>query len=302
MDQMDDFLASLPDEEPPHPLTQGAPPPHNATPIRARSPPHAHSHHPPHSTHADPLKPAPAVHSMRTDSRQCLQTRRDSHASATSSSIQPASSLDTTLPALHPHPHPHLPFNPAEASAAHAAAHNAAILDRKQAQQQSALQLPCITPLPPPSVASDSSASFTLPPVCPNPTDASSSAVDATVQSVESIAAAAAAAGVRGSPSEARSARVSRASSSVRSEQSVGSLSPEKAAVKEQRHKVKVHSPMRSGVQDVLVTFSMRRGLQQKSKIKKKEEAEKSALWVCSCCLHMQLPSHKHSQASLRDL
>jgi len=45
-----------------------------------------------------------------------------------------------------------------------------------------------------------------------------------------------------------RSARVSRASSSVRSEQSVGSQSPDKAAAKQERHKVGLCMPSLSGV------------------------------------------------------
>ena len=228
---MDDFLASLPDEDPPAAST-GAPSPLDPTPNPPRFPPHAHSRQASVCAHADPFNQAVAVHNS---SWQWLETRRGTHASATTSSS------GTTLPALI-HPQLHTP-SPA-ANTAHAATQNANTLDRPQGQQQQpAFHLPCIPQHTPSSMASESSAGCSLPPVHPSPMDVSSSAVGATEAPVESpagVAASAAGGGESAGGGGERSARVSRASSSVRSEQSVGSLSPEKTAAKEQRHKVKI--------------------------------------------------------------
>ena len=86
-----------------------------------------------------------------------------------------------------------------------------------------------------------------LPPIHESPNEQSTGPIDPNGVSSDSGLAAAAATVVGGGEedsqeaargSNCRSARVSRASSSVRSEQSVGSQSPDKAAAKQERHKV----------------------------------------------------------------
>lgn len=243
IDQMDDFLASLPDDE-------AAPPPAQASPLTLASPSlsacslplvsmplHRHLSDSSRTWQAfsQPVIEEPA---MQAGFSQHLEMRRASHARATTSSIPPARSLDTSLPALHPHSN----ISDCAASTAHLTMGNSTPLGRKQAQQQQQLpgfHLPSISPPIPQSTTPSSSSSFSLPPVFPHPINVSSPrTVDTTAPPIDSIEAAAAAGdGLR--LSRERSARVSRASSSVRSEQSVGSLSPDRAAAKEQRHKVK---------------------------------------------------------------
>ena len=250
MDQMDDFLASLPDDEAPPPLRQALPSTLASTSVPARSPLLAsmpYRCHLSHSAHTGQGSSQPAfdVQSMQAGSSQQLETRRDSHARATTSSIPPASSLDTSLPALRPQSN----SSNLTASTAHLAVGSSTPLGRKQVQQQQQQQqqqqppgfhLPAIPPPIPQSTAPSRNSSFSLPPVVPSLTDVSSThTMGITEPSVEAGEAAAAAAGDGLRVGGDGSARVSRASSSVRSEQSVGSLSPDRAAAKERRHKVK---------------------------------------------------------------
>ncbi len=92
---------------------------------------------------------------------------------------------------------------------------------------------------------------ISLPPIQESPSERSTDPVDPNGLSRDGLAAAAATA-VGGSEEDSqeaarggngRSARVSRASSSVRSEQSVGSQFPDKAAAKQERHKVGLCMP-----------------------------------------------------------
>ena len=263
MDQMDDFLASLPDDESLPILTEVSTsslassslpahlPPHASTPYRRQLADSSYAG-------ADSSQLALAVQStqsvqsiQKVQSVQSMQggscerleeTRRGSHARASTSSSLPASSLDTSLPAVQVHMNT---SKPAASAAPFAVGDSVTRLGRKHVpqQQQPGFHLPSITPLMPPSTTPSNSSSFSLPPVLPNPIGVSSACpVAATAPLVESAAAAAgagaAAAGDGMKLHGEKSARVSRASSSVRSEQSVGSLSPDRVAAKEQRHKV----------------------------------------------------------------
>ena len=246
MDQMNNFLASLPDDEAPPPR-QASPATIASTSLPACSPLLAsvlHYRHLSDSTHTGQgsSQPAGDVQSMQAGSCQQLEMRRGSHARATTSSIPPASSLDTSLPELRPQSD----ISDLKASNAHLAMGNSTPLPRKQVQQQQqqpqapGFHLSAIPPPIPPNTAPSSSSSFSLPPILPSHIDVSSTGtLGITEPAVESTEAAAAAAGDGVRVTGDGSARVSRASSSVRSEQSVGSLSPDRAAAQQQRHKVK---------------------------------------------------------------
>lgn len=247
MDQMDDFLASLPDDESATLLTEVS----TSSPALASLPTHLLPHMPYRrqlagSNHAgaEPSPPAFAVqsvHNMQGGSCEGMETRRGSHARASTSSILPASSLGTSLPAVQLHM---TTSKPAASAAPFAVGDFTTQSGRKHVQQQQpGFHLPSVTLPMPPSMTQSHSSSCALPPVFPNPNSVSSAChAAATAPSVESAAAGAGAAAAAAEdalrPNWARSARVSRASSSVRSEQSVGSLSPDRVAAKEQRHKV----------------------------------------------------------------
>ena len=256
MDQMDDFLASLPDDEPP--LAQASP----LASLPAYFPSHASMPHccllsSSSRTGQDSSQPAvdvqsvQSMQSMQAGTGQQSETRRGSSVRATTSSIPPAFSLDISLPALLPQSN----ISSLAATTAHLAKRNSTPFSRKQVQQQQqhqpppGLHLPAISPPIPQSTTPNSTSSFSLPLIFPDPMDVSSARTMATATSclepteaaaAPTQAAAAAGGGVRLSGDG--SARVSKASSSVRSEQSVGSLSPDRAAAKERRHKVKSRS------------------------------------------------------------
>ncbi len=93
---------------------------------------------------------------------------------------------------------------------------------------------------------------ISLPPIQESPNEWSTVPEDPNGVSSDTGLAAATATAVGGSEEDSqeaarggvgRSARVSRASSSVRSEQSVGSQSPDKATAKQERHKVSLYMP-----------------------------------------------------------
>ena len=250
MVQMDDFLASLPDDEPPPPLAQASP----LASLPAYFPSHASMPHccllsSSSRTGQDPSDPAVNVQSMQAGTCQQSETCRGSHVRATTSSIPPAFSLDINLPVLLPQSN----ISSLAATTAHLAKRNSTPFGRKQVQQQQqqhqpppGLHLPAISPPIPQSTTPNSTSTFSLPVIFPDSMDVSSARTMATATSclepTEAAAAptqAAAAAGDGMRLSGDGSARVSKASSSVRSEQSVGSLSPDRAAAKERRHKVK---------------------------------------------------------------
>ena len=101
--------------------------------------------------------------------------------------------------------------------------------------------------------ATNTGLRISLPPIQESPNEPFTGPEDPnSVRSSDSGRAAAMATAVGGSEEDSqeaargnngRSARVSRASSSVRSEQSMGSLSPDKAAAKQERHKVGLYMP-----------------------------------------------------------
>ena len=303
MDQMDDFLASLPDDDSP----SLQPSPSASFPASALvfsySSSHAHTSHPPLPAHAAqrggvpcPLpvtvngisQPAPA---LQAGTSFLLDPRRASHAQATSSHPQQISSiggnLDTRLPAVHPPPSARAPAAiTAQAAPAEAASSGSKML---QKQWQDGFHLPVLVP-PLANAPTNNACDLSLPAIHTQPLGLSARPVDtikwpdssaaaaaataagsattaatiaaagaditaaataaaaaATAQAdplyaMAGSAAAAAAVDVQGSSGE-RSARVSRASSSVRSEQSVISQSPDKAAAREQRHRVRRFLP-----------------------------------------------------------
>lgn len=250
MDQMDDFLASLPDDEslPSLKVSSSSPastslpaclPPHANTPYRRQLADSTHTAAE-SSQLAFAVQSTQSVQSMQGGSGERLETRRGSHARASTSNILSASSVDTSLPAVQLHMNT---SKPAASAAPFAVGDSITQSGRKHVhQQQSGFHLPSVTLPTPPSITPSNSSSFSLPPVFPNPIGVSSAyPVAATATSIESTTAAAGAGAAAGDGLKLngeRSARVSRASSSVRSEQSAGSLSPDRAAAKGQRHKV----------------------------------------------------------------
>ena len=244
MDQMDDFLASLPDDGALPPPVQASPSTLASTSLPACSLALASMPLRRHLSDSSRIgqafsQPAIDVQSMQAGSSQHSETRWGSHARAMTSSPPAAPSLDTSLPALQPHSN----ISDSAASTAQFTMGNSPPLGGKQVRQQQqprGFHLPSISLPIPQSTTPSSSCSLSLPPVFPNPIDGSSASnAGSTAPSAESTEAAGATAGDGLRLSGERSARVSRASSSVRSEQSVGSLSPGQAAAKEQRHKVK---------------------------------------------------------------
>lgn len=265
-DLMDDFLASLPDDDSSLPL----PPPSASFPASTLASPYSSSHA--HTSHAHPpahasqtrgfpqplpttvlgtSQTAPALQAG-TSSLLDMYTRRGSHGQASTSNPQHASSgstLGTTRPALHPH----LSATPPAANAAHIAPARAADSSSKvlHKQQQEGFHLPVLVP-PISTVTANNASDLSLPAIHMGAVGLSAQSSD-NPRWPEVVTAAAAAAAQADSAAAAddegsrgeqglrgeRSARVSRASSSVRSEQSVGSQSPDKAAAREQRHRVR---------------------------------------------------------------
>ena len=232
MDQMDDFLASLPDDDPPQPQLGTPAPPSASTSSHVQSTTH---HHITDLVHGLKHRLLPGAlpetsPSGQASSSNLLQARRTSHAQAGSSLSHHPPTSASLSPVM---------WNPVVSGGLHAISIPEATAgsnlfhhhqQQQQQQQQGGIQLPALASLTPSaSIAPSSwSADVSLPPIHTG---------SASVSAVPPASAALAAAGVA-DPSEGRSARVSRASSSVRSEQSASSPSPDKAAAKEQRHKV----------------------------------------------------------------
>ncbi|KAL0044361.1 hypothetical protein WJX82_002138 [Trebouxia sp. C0006] len=313
MDDMDEFLASLPDDEPPPAQSVAATSSPAQSVASTSSPALAYA---PGSTLAGGATPA-APHQV-LPSNQLADARRSSHASASTSGESQASSIHlswyhhaagfpvafqhssrahtdaslavNTSGAVRESPqrsHSTSAWGPQSSvgavtqtvhrslSAAELSSSTGAFTQRppgqqtssgkssrhgSQQQQQQEPFLPVLTgshgaaPMQIASMPGLASASTTntgsrisLPPIQESPNERSPGPVDPnSVGSSYSGLAAAASTAVGGSEEDSqeaargnngRSARVSRASSSVRSEQSVGSQSPDKAAAKQERHK-----------------------------------------------------------------
>ncbi len=308
MDDMDEFLASLPDDEP-SPARSVAP---------TSSPTFAHA---PGSTLAGGATPAAPYQVL--PSNQLADARRSSHASASTSGGSQTSSSSLSLchhPAGLPVAFPHSSRGQTDASvaantsgavrespqrshstsawgphssvgtvtqtihrslsAAETPNSTGAFTQRppgqqtssgkpgrhdSQQQQQQEPFLPVLTGsrgaatmqmASVPGLATVSTTNtgtrISLPPIQESPNERSTGPVDSNGASSDSGLAAAAATAVGGSEEDSqeaarggsgRSARVSRASSSVRSEQSVGSQSPDKTAAKQEHHKVGLCMP-----------------------------------------------------------
>lgn len=302
MDQMDDFLASLPDDDPSPMQSQAstsspmAAPAVVPTPVLSPSCPATSRFSDQTLAPASALAHSPAV---APPLGQAIHLRQGSHALASTSGRQESTSslpYAADLPALHAQSSLVPGANGSGASSANDAVSQSPGQRKRSGQsahaddvarqqpglqkaglsrqgshlhQQQAAFLPPLAgahttavvqraPLHASSISAPVSATdrthtsshFSLPPIHESPVGASTSLVAPSSVPIGIAAAAAAAAMARGEGEEdlqerqaarssnERSARVSRASSSVRSEQSVGSQSPEKAAAKAQRHKV----------------------------------------------------------------